>query len=370
VIADHIARDVCAPVCHRQFVFTVPKRLRIFFRFDRGLLGELPRLAWQTVLEVYRAVLDRSDVTPGMMAAIHTFGQVLHFHPHLHALVSDGAFSPDGTFIPVPQLDGEPFEKLWQRKVFDLLRKRGKISESLVTQMTSWRHSGFSVHLGAKIDADDVAGRERLAQYMLRCPFSLERMIRVTDQGTVLYLAEKNTPQRFPHPATADLFGGSPGVARNFQVFDPLDFIAEITQHIPEARRHLVRYFGFYSSKTRGLRAKADGAQNNTVEIDDNHTPRPHLARRRWAALLKQVWQVDPLVCPRCGHRLQIVSFIGPTQRNVIEKILTRCGLSSRAPPSDARAPPAAPPIRELTYVSDLEFVGDPGPAQPVWSAD
>ena len=32
----------------------LPKRLRIFFRFDRRLLAELPRLAWQTVLEVYR----------------------------------------------------------------------------------------------------------------------------------------------------------------------------------------------------------------------------------------------------------------------------------------------------------------------------
>ena len=63
VMAEHIARDLCAPVPHRQFVFTIPKRLRIFFRFDRRLLGELPRLAWQTVLEVYRAVLDRRDVT-------------------------------------------------------------------------------------------------------------------------------------------------------------------------------------------------------------------------------------------------------------------------------------------------------------------
>ncbi|MHC4102032.1 MAG: transposase, partial [Planctomycetota bacterium] len=135
MIAAHIARDVCAPVAHRQFVFTIPKRLRIFFRYDRRLLGELPRLAWQTVLEVSRAVLDRRDVTPGMIAAIHTFGQVLHFHPHLPALVSDGASAPDGTFIPLPALDREPFEKLWQPKVFDLLLKRGKINESLVTQM-------------------------------------------------------------------------------------------------------------------------------------------------------------------------------------------------------------------------------------------
>lgn len=34
---------------HRQFVFTIPKRLRIYFRFDRRLLGELCRAAWQVV---------------------------------------------------------------------------------------------------------------------------------------------------------------------------------------------------------------------------------------------------------------------------------------------------------------------------------
>ena len=35
LVAEHIVRDVCEPVPHRQFVWTIPKRLRIFFRFDR-----------------------------------------------------------------------------------------------------------------------------------------------------------------------------------------------------------------------------------------------------------------------------------------------------------------------------------------------
>jgi hypothetical protein len=275
LIAEHIARNVCEAVPHRQFVFTIPKRLRIFFRFDRRLLGALPRLAWQTVLEVYRAVLDRQDVVPGMIAAIHSHGQLLHWHPHLHALVSDGGFTPDGTFIPLPQLDGEPFETLWQQKVFDLLLQRGKINESLVQQMRSWHHSGFGVNFETRLEAHDVAGRERLAQYMLRGPFSLQRIIRVTEQGQVLYLAEQNAPQRFPQPGARTLL---PGVARNFQVFDPLDFIAELTQHVPDPRKHLVRYCGFYSSKSRGMRARADGPQNTTVQIDDDHTPRPRLA--------------------------------------------------------------------------------------------
>ncbi len=47
-----------------------------------------------------------------MIGAIHTFGELIHWHPHLHALVTDGAFKPDGTFIALPELDDEPFEKL------------------------------------------------------------------------------------------------------------------------------------------------------------------------------------------------------------------------------------------------------------------
>ena len=367
LIAEHIAREVCEPVPHRQFVFTIPKRLRLFFRFDRRLLGELPRLAWQTVLEVYRALLDRQDVTPGMIAAIHSSGQLLHWHPHIHALVADGCFAPDGTFLPLPERDSEPFEKLWRKKVFDLLLKRGRINESLVTQMMGWQHSGFSTHHAVRVQAGDFKGLQRLAQYMLRCPFSLARMIRVTDQGQVIYLAEKNGPQRFPKQASENLFGD---VSRNFQLFDPLDFIAELTQHIPDTRKHLVRYFGWYSSRTRGRHAKAHGTHPEAVAVDDAHTPGPRLARRRWAALIKRVWSVDPLICPRCGGRLSIVSFIEPSQPDVIQKILTHCGLwqeSSRAPPTDDRAAPRQPAA--LGYVSDVEFADAAAP-EPVWTPD
>ncbi len=110
-----------------------------------------------------------------------------------------------------------------------------------MAKMLGWNHSGFGVHHAVRLEADDLAGRERLAHDMLRCPLGLERMIRVTEQGTVIYLAEKKACRHFPKPASPDLFGG---VRPNFQVFDPLDFIAKLTQHIPEPRTHLVRYFG------------------------------------------------------------------------------------------------------------------------------
>ncbi|MDA1275997.1 MAG: efflux RND transporter permease subunit, partial [Verrucomicrobia bacterium] len=90
-------------------------------------------------------------------------------------------------------------------------------------------------------------------EYFLRCPFSQARMIDVTQEGKVLYKSGHNRMNRFPEPASEDLLAGP---KRNFQVFDPLDFLAEVTQHVPDPGEHLIRYYGWYSNKNRGRRAK------------------------------------------------------------------------------------------------------------------
>ena len=90
------------------------------------LLGELACAAWLTVAEVYRQVLDRDDVTPGMVAGIQTFGELIHFHPHIHAIASDGAFTADGTFLCLPKIDAQRLLTAWQTKVFELIRRRGQ----------------------------------------------------------------------------------------------------------------------------------------------------------------------------------------------------------------------------------------------------
>jgi hypothetical protein len=47
-----------------------------------------------------------------------------------------------------------------------------------------------------------------------------------------------------------------PGANRNFEVFDPLDFLAAVTAHSPNRGEHLVRYYGWYSSVQRGRRRR------------------------------------------------------------------------------------------------------------------
>jgi len=53
--------------------------------------------------------------------------------------------------------------------------------------MLRWRHSGFSVHNRIRSNAADANGRQRLARYMIRCPFALEKMRYNGNSGMVIY---------------------------------------------------------------------------------------------------------------------------------------------------------------------------------------
>ncbi len=367
LLAAHaIAHTVCATVPHRQLVFTIPKRLRIYCRYDRSLLGELARAAWESVVEVYRQVLQRDDVVPGMVAGIQTFGELIHFHPHIHAIATDGAFTPDGVFLCLPKTSAESLLATWQTKVFELLVAAEKIDRQTVDEMRSWAHSGFSVDNSVYLSPGDTSGLERLAEYILRCPFSLARVVRLGDDGSLIYRAEQDHCRRFPAPASADLRGGP---SRNFQLFSALDFLAELTQHIPNKGEHLVRYYGWYSHHQRGIRAKSRSSSGTDPVIDRSapDAERSALASPRagslstWAMLIKRVYEVDPLVCAKCGGTMKIISFIERCQQDVVERILRHCGLwegpvrtlaTARAPPNGSRSSPDGP-----QFVPDPEFL-------------
>jgi len=50
--AEHINENVLEDVPQRHIVFTIPKRLRVFFKYDRALLSILFKAAWKALSEV------------------------------------------------------------------------------------------------------------------------------------------------------------------------------------------------------------------------------------------------------------------------------------------------------------------------------
>ena len=69
--------------------------------------------------------------------------------------------------------------------------------------------------------------------------------------------------------------------------------------------------------------------------------------KQMWAALLKKVWDIDALKCPKCGGRMKVISFI--EQPSVIRRILKHLDLWE-----DARPPPQ--PL-EMVCEPDADYI-------------
>jgi len=70
--------------------------------------------------------------------------------------------------------------------------------------------------------------------------------------------------------------------------------------------------------------------------------------------LIKRVYEIDPLSCPQCGGQMNVVAFIDPPQREVIEKILRHCGLWQS---SAARAPPDVTDLRQDLHAHAVRYL-------------
>ena len=139
------------------------------------------------------------------------------------------------------------------------------------------------------------------------------------------------------------------GIPRNFEVYDPLDFLAEVTQHIPNKGEHQIRYYGWYSNKKRGMRKERRLRRSRAARAGHAVSEK---CRMTWAALIKCVYEVDPLKCPKCGGQMKIISFI--EQNDVIEKILQHCGLwkdpAAHPPPLEKPPPILAEPMLDYGF--------------------
>ena len=145
----------------------------------------------------------------------------------------------------------------------------------------------------------------------------------------------------------------SEGPTAGTETADPLEFLARVLArvlvHIPDKGHVTTRYYGWYANRPRGMRRQAEPAAADTPPLI---VPAPRLAprlapteaTRRWAALLQQIFEVDPLACPTCHGPMRVVAFI--TQASGIDRILahvrTRAAREAhggpRRPPS-TRAP-------------------------------
>lgn len=179
-------------------------------------------------------------------------------------------------------------------------------------------------------------------RYILRNPFSVAKITLESPQDTLVYRSKLN-----------------PKVHRNFEVFAPVEFLAVLSQYIPDKGAQMIRYYRLYSNKRRGCAIKADPAGADPWPRSSPPPP-VKLPARKWRDLILQAWHTDPLQCPACQKQMRPIAVNdGPP---VVERILKHLNLwCGPAHFAAARPPPSADPP-EPEPEPDFPIDSDPLP--------
>ena len=323
LLGEKVVGEVVAPVSHRHMVFTVPRALRGLFERERRLLSLLSRCAYESVRRTWATGFGERGAVPGMVASIQTFGSYANFHPHIHALVTDGVMTREGEFLPLPEWTPGVMGEVFRRLVLLELVRAERLSEEFRDVLMTWERSGFSVYGEQMVWEGEPERLERVVRYMVRPPMAFG-VVEETVEGRV----RVQTP--------VDPRTGERGVE-----LDPLEWVHALGRQVPDPRQHLVRYYGMYANRSRGTwRSRWRGAgwgSGSVPRATDEEARRPGSRQGSWARLLRRILEVDPLLCPRCGARMQVISVI--TEPRVVDRILAHVRGRNRDP-FEERGPP------------------------------
>jgi Putative transposase/Transposase zinc-binding domain len=311
--AAHLVENVFPDVKVRQWVLTVPYELRFRMARSPELCSAVLRIFVRCVSNWYRRragrIGARGKLKSGGVTVVQRFGSALALNVHFHTVMMDGVYRVDGTgaprFIRVPapsDRDVVAVASDVHRRVVALLAEwdsdgddagndnamdvvaAASVQSEFVLGRRCAMVEGFNVHANTAIKADDREGREHLLRYIARPPLSDERMSQLEDGRVALRLKK----------AWRD---GTTHVA-----FTPEEFMEKLAALVPRPRANLVRYHGVFAPAAGDRRrivpagALREGPVKNVGEGE-----RPTTLRRRcWAELMKRVFKVDVLECPRC----------------------------------------------------------------------
>ncbi len=189
--AAHMVDNVFPHVPVRQFVLSVPKRLRPFLHYRPKTATAVLHILLRALQATLREACPTAPATAslGVVSFLHRFGSSLNPHFHYHLCVVDGLFdatemdqhpetrSSDLRFHEATDLSPQLLERLQhtvRKRVLRHVRRQGLLEPHEAEDMLTWDHGGgFSLDATVRIEATDRAGLERLIRYCARPPFAL-----------------------------------------------------------------------------------------------------------------------------------------------------------------------------------------------------
>ena len=391
--AVHLVEKVIPEVPVRQWVCSLPWRLRVLCGYDRSLCTE--------VLDAFMVELSHSlrhrakrelhlrsvkDALTGAVSVIQRGDSALRLNVHFHVLTLDGVYVRDAegglsfhalrepTAAEVTEVaartaaraqkilarHGRTLEGTGERDAEQdpeqlalatcyglassgLTLDEGRSGQPLLRivdpkqareQEPAATVLGFNVHAKVCVPARDRARLERLCRYLCRPPIAQERLEELSS-GNLRYALKKPWKD------------GTVAI-----VLTPDDLLARICALVPPPRLHMVRYHGVLSSHAslRPLvvpKPDVDARPTRVVQLElfgdvdepSNDEPR----RKPWAWLLRHVFEIDVTTCPHCSGPMSWIE--AATTPAAIARVLAKHGLGPRPPP-----PPAPPGQLRLTF--------------------
>ena len=188
--------------------------------------------------------------------------------------------------------------------------------------------------LGSRVRTRTKIEAERVGKYMIRPVLAMERLLFLDREGKVGYRWGRE--------------------AAELESLDYLEFIARITSHIPDKGQVMVRYYGLYANAHRGKvkKARLSPSVFRIVEEELRRLPskgwaalirKPHIGLRS-AAMIRKVYEVDPMLCPKCGGRMKVIAFL--TDFSVVDRIIGHLKLTFVA-----ERPPSSPVFEQVALL-------------------
>ena len=289
------------PVKHFHIVFTVPHELNAVCLHNQRMYYDLLFAAVSQTLRSFG--YTHYGVESGAVCVLHTWGQNLSLHPHIHCIVPAAGYTLDGQWknighsgqylYPVHQLS-EAFKGRFLDSLKRSLRKQNELVLFNAAVQQAYK-TKWVVHCEPSLaGADHVV--KYLGQYTHRIAITNQRILNIAGDK-VTFIAKDYRDNAVKKTVT----------------LDGIEFLRRFTMHILPWQFVKIRRFGIYNHTTkRNLALKF--VPEEKPDIDDiikrKQPPETNLQR------LERLTGINPCICPVCKKGKMILIKILPRIRS------------------------------------------------------
>jgi hypothetical protein len=279
------------PVNYMHVVFTLPDRLNnLFLHHQVDCYNILFRIV-NRVMNGFASNREFLDARIGYTAVLHTWGQNLQYHPHLHLVVPAGGITRnnkwkpskgDGSFLfPVDQLS-----KVFRAQMVEALREY--VREKVIKVEPGLFNALFTKEWVVYAKPPFAGPKQVLSylgRYTHRVAISNNRILQVDYKQVTFTWRDYHQDNKL----IVTLLKGT-------------DFLKRFCLHILPPGFTRIRHFGFLSSaaKTKALEALRDYFS----------LPKPEFAERSWQEVAHIRMGINPQCCTKCGGRMETIRII------------------------------------------------------------